>query len=338
MTTPTESSPKPRPGWTLLAVGLLFIAAAAAVVTALRGPAPASGAAAGTAQKNVDDVLNAVLAFKRDGENAKAEAVLKQAIAEFPADPRLHVEFAEVLASTSRPAEALAHYEKALAIGPRDAQTEFAAGTAAFMADNLTAAETHYAAAQSADKTDWKAPLFLAQIQLKQGSPAKAEEAKKNLLLAAGLNPDTATPWGSLAEIALRENKPAIALQHIKKARELEPRVTLWRVIEARALKRDNQPEAALQVLIGLDRAQQREPGVMQTMAECFGMLNRPQDAAAMYAKASDTDINNGPWAMEAALWLEKSGEKQRAIIYATRAAGEDVAGAAELLARLRER
>ena len=318
-------------------VGLLFVVAVGAVVLALRNPGPAP-AIAGTTGKSLDDILNAVLVLKRDSENAKAEAILRQAVLEHPGEQRLFIEYAEVLGAMGRTEESLANYDKALAIGPRDAPLEFAAGTTASMLGKLDQAEAHYAAAQAADKTDWKAPLFLAQIQLKLNTPEKTEEAKKNLLIAANLKPDAATPWGTLADIALRDNKPSLALQHVAKARELEPRVTLWRVIQARALKRENKPEEALNVLIGLDDAQRREPGVLQTMAECYGMLNRPKDAAALYTRASDKDISNGPWALEAGLWLEKSGEKDRALIYATRAAGESTPGADELLARLRTR
>lgn len=319
----------------MIVVLVLFIGAGAMVVLALRPTGP-TVAAAGTGPRSADEALNAVIALKRDGEHAKAEAILKQAVVEFPGVQRLHVEYAEVLAALNKAEESLAHYERALEIGPRDGAIEFAAGTAAAMTGNLTRAEVHYAAAQAADKSDWKAPLFLAQVQLKQSTTEKTQEAKKNLFIAANLNPDSAMPWGTLAEIALRENKAGIALQHVRKARELEPRVTLWRVIEARALKRENRPEEALGVLIGLDEAQRREPGVMQTMAECYGALGRPKDAAAMYAKASDSDVSNGTWAMEAALWLDRAGEAQRAVIYATRAAGEEIPGAAELLARLK--
>ena len=323
-----------RSRWPIIAVCLLLCAAAGAVVFALRNPGPAA-AEAGTTVKGVDEILNAALVLKRDGEFAKAEVILKQAIVERPEEQRLYVEYAEVLGAQNRAEEAFALYEKALAIGPREAALEFAAGTTASMVGKLERAEEHYTAAQTMDQTDYRAPLFLAQIQLKLGSPEKTDEAKKNLLIAAGLKPDLATPWGTLAEIALRENKPGIALQHISKARELEPRVTLWRVVQARALKRENKPEEALQILIGLDGAERREPGVMQTMAECYGMLDRPKDAAALYTAASDSNISNGTWAMEAALWLEKAGEKERAVVYATRAAGESVAGADELLARL---
>ncbi len=200
--------------------------------------------------------------------------ILKQACIEHPTEQRLFIEYAEILGVLKRPEEAYANYSKAIGIGPRTAALELAAGTTANMAtglsNNLAEAEKHYAAAQAMDRADWKAPLFLAQIQIKIGTPEKIEEAKKNLLIAAKLQPDMATPWGTLADLALRENKPEIALQHIARARELEPQVTLWRVVQARALKRQNKPEDAIKLLVGLDDAQIREPGVLTTMAECF--------------------------------------------------------------------
>lgn len=323
--------------WAVAAVGALTLITAAAVVLALRNPGTPAASAAGTARTGaVDEILNASLSFKRNGEFGKAEAVLRQATAEHPGEQRLQVELGEVLTYLKRVDEAYTCYDRALAIGPRSREIEFAAGTVANMAGKLDRAEEHYEAAQQADKTDWKAPLFLAQVQLKMNSPEKTEEAKKNLVIAANLKPESATAWGTLADLALRENKTSLALQHIAKARQLEPSVVVWRVIEARALKRENRIEESLGVLVGLNDAERRETGVLATMAECYGMLRRPADAANIYAEASDAEPTRGDWAMEAAMWWERAGEKDTALVYAQRANANNVEGATDLVQRLR--
>jgi tetratricopeptide (TPR) repeat protein len=323
----------------LMGLVLLVAAVGAAVVLSLRsapqqangepGPATRAGAAP---EQAIAAVLSSADEYIRTGENGKAEAILQAALREHVEEPRLYVKYAQLLAGQKRLEESYALYVKALACGPRDAPTEFAAGTLANMCGKLDAAEAHYAAAQSAEPSDWRAPLFLAQVQVKLDN---TEEAKKNLLIAANLKPDTAIAWGTLAELALREDKTSIALQHIAKAREIEPRVTAWRVVEARTLKRQGKAEQALGLLVGLDEAQRREPGVMQVMAECFGMLQRPGDAAAMYMQSSDSEPTRGDWAFEAALWLERAGDPKLGAEYAKRAAALNIKGAQALADRL---
>ena len=133
-----------------------------------------------------------------------------------------------------------------------------------------------------------------------------------------------------------RENKPDLALNYITHARELSPDATIYRVIQGKAFKRSNDPESALRGLVTLDEAQKREPGVMPLIAECYGLLKRPADAAKMYVDASDSDQTQGEWAMQAALWLERVGDFKRGGEYARRAAALNVEGAAAVAARLK--
>ncbi len=265
----------------------------------------------------IDAILNAVLPLRNAQEWGKCEAILQEGIRQYPEEQVLYLQLAEIYGIQSRSAESYAMFVKALAIGPREAEIELAAGTVANAAGKLDRAVEHYQAAQAARKNDWQPSLFLAQVQMKQG---EFEAAKKNLLLAAGAKPDLAVAWGSLAEVLLRQNAVGPALQNIAKARELEPENLSWRLIEARALKRDGKPEAALQLLIGLDDAVKLEQGVLPIMGECFGLLKRPADAAAQYARVSDRFADKAEIALEAARWYERAGDNANAITYAKRA------------------
>lgn len=281
----------------------------------------------------LDDILNAVQSLKRDQQWDKAETLLTSAIARNADEQALYVQYAEVLIGKNQQEQAYEQYEKALAIGPRSAELEFVAGTTASAANRLDRAEEHFGAAQAQNKTDWKPPLFLAQVQVKQNNFA---EAKKNLLMATHLKSDLGVAWGTLAEIAMRENDASIALQHIAKARELEPDSVLWRLVQARALKRLGKPQEALDALAGLDETQRLEPGILTIMGECYGLLRKPADAAALYAGMSDRFGDRGELALEAAQWYERAGDKTNAKKYAERASFLSVAGATELLDRLK--
>jgi tetratricopeptide (TPR) repeat protein len=298
---------------------------------ATAGNSPAAGTQPVSAEA-ADAVLNAAQDYINKGDHAKAEAVLKGAIAEHPEEQSFYVLHAELLSINGRFAEAYSNYEKALAIGPRTAAIELAAGVVATKLDRSDRAVEHFMAAQTANPTEYRAPLYLAAVQVKL---REIDEAKKNYLLAAKLNPELATAWGALAELALQENRTELALQHIARARELQPQVTAWRLIEARALKRTGKAEQALQLLIHLNEAERRTTPIMQLIAECYGMLSRPMDAARMYAAASDDAPGNGQWAYEAALWFERAQSPQEGLPYARRAAALGVEGAEALLGRL---
>ncbi|HYF13603.1 MAG TPA: tetratricopeptide repeat protein [Phycisphaerales bacterium] len=281
---------------------------------------------------SVDDAVDAVKKLVANSDWPRAEALLRESIALFPEEQALRVLMAQVHTAQARDAEAYEQYEKALAIGPREGELEFAAGTSANAAGKPERAAEHYAAAQAQLRTDWKPPLYLAQVQMKLG---RYDEAKKNLLMAVHLKQDLAIAWGSLAEVALRENAAETALRHVQHARLIEPESVVWRLVEARALKRLAKPNEALALFVGLSDEQKLEPGVLRLMGECLGMMQRPDEAAILYTRFADKLPERGDLAYEAALWLERAGDKARAKQYAERAKFLNVDGAAELLARV---
>lgn len=296
-----------------------------------QGSEKQSGGAAASTTK-LDEVLSTVAVLKRDGAFEKAQVVLRQTIAEYPSEAQPYIEYAEVLIALGRPEEAYANYQRALKEGPSSHALALAAGTAASMSGKLADAQVHLREAQQFNLKDWKAPLFLAQVQLKLN---EIDEAKKNLLLCVNLNPEATIAWGTLAEIALRENKLSLAAQHIAKAREQEPSAVLWRLIEARVLKRDNKPREAADLLLALEPVERLESGVLQTLAECYGLLQQPRDAALAYASSSDAQPARGDVALEAARWFNRASEPAAAAKYAQRAADAGEAGAADFLLSL---
>lgn len=291
-------------------------------------PAAKQEASAQTA----DALLNTFLTLQRQSRMAEAETVLKKGVEQYPQEQRLAATYAEFLAVNKRPAEAYTMYERALAIGPRTAALEFSAGTVAAALDRVDRAIEHYAAAQAQDATDFRYPLFLAQVQLKAN---QVDEARKNLILAGRLKPDSPVVWGTLAEIALRENALNVALEQVAKARAIEPENWVWRLIEARARKRMGQAQQALDLLVALDDSDRGRPQVLTAMSECYGMLGKPEDAADLYGLFSDRQPEEPEIAMQAAIWADRVHRPSQAIRYAQRAANLKAPGAEELVARL---
>jgi len=293
---------------------------------------------------DVQSVIESAETLRLQGESEKSEAVLRAAVADYANVQDAHIALGEllidkssVISATSKHEttlnEAYRCYERALEIGPRSADLEFIAGTLATKIDRWERALEHYAAAQDFDDRDPRYPLYLAQVHMKFNQLA---EAKSNLVHAASLDPQVASVWGSLAEIALRENAPESALEQIAKARQLESGKTVWRLIQARALKRLNKPEEAIQLLIGLDDAEKLDGGVLSVIGECYGMLDQPGPVADLYAKAAQLNPSDGKIALEASRWLKQAGRTQEAIGHAERAAMLGVSGAREMVRELK--
>lgn len=240
----------------------------------------------------------------------KAEAILREAVDQYPGEPSLLVSYGELLVSQKRAQEAYPIYQRAIDAGADDARTLFAAGTVANMAGQPARSIEHYLAAQTADPANPDIPLFLGQVQLKLD---QVEPAKASLLRAARLDEDRAVAWGTLAEIALRDGNNNIALQHIARARRLEPRVTLWRLVEARALKRTARPEEALALLTPLDESERQDPAVARAIAECYGLLNKPAESAAALETARAAHPDDATLALDTALAFERAGDVKRA-------------------------
>ncbi len=267
---------------------------------------------------------------------AKAEAVLRKTAAAFPEDQDVRTLLAEALLGMGEREEAHRQFERAIAIGPDNAELRHAAGTVANTAGLVDRAEEHFWRAQQLDPQNPKHPLYLGLIQRKLG---KTAEAKKNLMIAAQLEPSLAEAWGALAAIGLDENRLSIALGHIRRARAADPPNLNWRTLEAKILRRDNKPEQAARLLIALDdETILTNAAVREELAITLGMLDRADEAAAIYAEAVEQAPDDPDLLHETALWYERAGQEDVAATYARRAARLGMAEAEATLARLEER
>lgn len=328
---PTPRSAPHRPGLGR-AAGLVFglVALAAAVFAGwtlwrvAQTPAsptnpstnPTDTALANT--QTVEAVLASVQQLVRAENFTAAEKILSDAVRQFPADQELRLSFGDLLMSRQRWSDAYDQYNAAIDTGPVPATVSFAAGTLASMTQRPELAAEHYAAAMRTDPTVPEYPLYLATAQLKLNQTA---EAKASLAIAARLAPDRAEIYGMLAQIALNENKLAMAAQHAERARGIEPSETAWVLLEAKVRKRAGEPARALDLISALPQADADHPDTLALAAECYGMLGRPGDAASRYIDAAERSPTDPDLAFESAVWLERTGERAEAVRWAEKAA-----------------
>ncbi len=303
---------------------------------------PAGAVAAAPTNLSADDAgslateqaaIQSARAYLSQDKPGSAEAIARAALERWPDRQSLNLLLGETLLHMGRKPEAYEYYDRAIIIGPDHPEYRFAAGTIAAEIGRLDDAELHYLAAQKYDPKNPKYPLYLSQVQRKRGA---TDEARASLVLATKLDPNLGVGWAALAALALDENRPQVALSYIERARRLEPSRLDWRVIEARALLRESRPEdAATLLLAASDDERLRSLAALRELASALGMLSKPADAAEQYIRALAVDTTCAECAFEAAQWLERAGDRNRAGAYAAHAAAMGHKEAAALLERL---
>lgn len=339
---------------------VLVAGVAAALVYALR-PAPTptppsntnggqgNGADGGQTKKHatpqqVDAVVKAAAKLQQSNEPLQARTILEGAIREFPEEPDLYVALGQLLAQQQDTVGSLSAYEKAIAVvqaGEGAGRTvepgvkaamHYGAGVAALQLNDNDKAEEQFAAALAIDDKTAEFHSAMAQVFTRKN---KLAEASAELVKAANIEPARGRYWANLAELELRQNRGEVALSYIGKARTAEPRVSSWRLIEARALNRVGRPADALNTLAGLDKGERYQLVVLKLMADSHGLMGRQDLAAEVFQQASDESPQDATLAYEAALAAERAKKPDAARRLARRAADLGHTDAAEMVKRL---
>jgi tetratricopeptide (TPR) repeat protein len=301
----------------------------------------------------VEAILETVQRAVKSNEFAKAETVLEAAVEQYPRDQALRLALGDLFVRMSQPVpeaegqdpepipdeqrlalerRAYEQFVEALRIGPRMPGTEFAAGSLARSLGNLDSAIAHFESASTLDKANANYPLHLAQVYFSRN---ELDAANARLAVAVSLDPDLATAWGMMAEIALKQGSPRIALEHLERVTALEPRELAWRHMQARAFSRVGEPDKALAALDALPEAERFSRISLQLAGQALGLARRPEDALARYEQALASGVSDPQVYLDAATWAERLGKVERARELAQTAAMADVPGARRLLDRL---
>lgn len=302
-------------------LGVLILLVGGIIVLLYRGatPTPAGAApVAGAAEAREQRVMEARAAFV-EGNYDKAGRLLEALVAADARDVELHLLMAQVLCGKKEYGPAYEHIKTAIALDPESAaapEMHFDAGTIANSAGRSDLALEHYSQAQQARPKEPRFPLYLAMIQIKLGQEAAA---MASLVRTVNLKPDIAEAWGTMAELELKGNSLGLALDHFRKAKELQPDLARWRIGEAKVLKRRGDAgdaEAAAGLLVALADKDRFTPDALATLAECFGLLGKPRLAAEQYASAAEAKRGTPEAAQfhaKAAEWFERAGDAEAA-------------------------
>ncbi len=277
-----------------------------------------AGSAGEIAQtETMEEILGAVQVYVQNEQFPQATTVLENAVTQYGGDQELRFALGDLYMLQKRHSDAYAQYIAGIEIGPSSSGAEFTAGTLANMLDRSELAELHYMKSMQMDPKNPDTPVFLAAIQLKMN---RLDEAKVNLALAGRLAPDRARIFAMRSEIGMRENKLNIALEQIQKARAIEPNAMPWILQEARVHKRNAEPEKAINLLTAIPDGGTIDPEVAYVLADCFGMIGKPDEAASRLMDLAAIRDQDPKLAFQVALWLERAGERDAAIEWGNKA------------------
>lgn len=336
-------SPDPDRRGLMAIVGLLAVVLAVGTLVAVKSlVAPPSAADAAAAKmrdgaRAIEAGLEAAATYQREKKFAEAAAIMDKLSQQSPTDRAVRIAYAQALIGLERHADAYQQYQAAIALSddpkvkigteeakiagvrrdPALAQLHFEAGTCANVAGGagmIDRAEEHYWMAQVLDPGEARYPLFLAMMHIKKGDDAAAAAS---LIRSVKIKPDLAEAWGTMAELELRKNQNSLAGQHIETARKLQPGVTRWALVQARVFNRQGDPQKAATIIEALPPAQRMDKATLSLMAESYGLMQSPTQAASMYETAAKAMPADPEIACAAAQWWERAGDRAKAMEYA---------------------
>jgi Flp pilus assembly protein TadD len=301
------------------------------------GGGAGAGAGGGAVVSDAEARMLAEAALAASGEAMKngrpeqAETLLRNAVGQRPGDQSLRLALAEALTAQRKHSEAFAEMREAMRIGPLAAQMHLDAGTLASQAGLAADAVAQYQAGQALAPQDARFPLYLGMALIRAGERSQATAA---LVRAVTLNPELAEAWGTLGELALAEDSLGLAKQHLDKARALQPESFKWRLAAARLAVRENNGQAAVDLLLGSPDEQLLAGPTLRVLGQAYGLLGQPAQAAALFTRAADRAGVDGQLRFEAAQWWERAGEAGKAREQAELAAKLGHAAAKDMLGR----
>ncbi len=311
----------------VLAVGVVgwfvFNMATSAPSTARATGSGGSGTLPRDAAMTIEAGMESAATYSNQGRYGEASAILAKLTEQSAENRSVRLMYAQSLMGERKFKDAYGQYQAAFALDaagtaakvtPAQAKLHFEAGTCANQAGLPERAVEHYEMAQIGEPSEARYPLYLAMMQIKLGAE---DAANASLVRAAKLNPDLAEAWGTMAELALRKNSLSLASQHLEAAERLQPEVARWRIVRARILNREGDPEKAATLLLALDPASLRAHDAMTALAQSYGLLKRPLDAAKLYADAAKAKPDDAELFFEAAQWFERGGNETAAAEHA---------------------
>jgi tetratricopeptide (TPR) repeat protein len=240
-----------------------------------------------------------------------SETVFRHAIAVTKDNWLAHYNLAEALSDPGRRKEAVAEYDRALAIHPRFARAHNNLGNLLLLRGQVDEAIAHWQQALEIEPGLAGGHLNLGIVLLGKG---QVDEAIAHLERALAIDPGLANAHNSLGHAMLRKGRPADALAHFREAVRLRPDFARAHCNLAAALLRQGQFAEALTHYQAAVAAQPANPAVLSSVAWVLATCPEPS-------------VRNGPRAVELAEQARRLPSGENPAVLGTLAAAYAEAG-----------
>jgi len=182
-----------------------------------------------------------------------------------------------------KPQEAIAAFEKAAALQPKDAEPYLAAGPLLEREEKLSEAAEHYVKAAELDPKSPDALAGLVNVYTKQKRLPEAESALRKYL---ALDPNNASAHVQLGRVLLAESKPEDASVEFQAALKLDPADKTANQEVAAALVQAKKFDEAAAHYEPLVAASPRDPTLRYQLGSCLLKARKFADAQAQLLDA----------------------------------------------------
>jgi len=279
---------QPQRPWLVRCVVLLALAAGC-------GPSKPAPVPPQDESTTPQDPVEHALQRLADGDAAGAEKILEAALVDAPDDHELWFSLAVAQQEQGRADDAVASYEKALALKPGYAAALLGLGGLALDAGDPAAAEAHFSGALEANPDFAAAHYNLAVARMRQGNMA---DARAPLEAAHRLEPEDVDVLVDLAKVLATANDREPALELAKRAASLAPKDVRARMTYGWLLAQSGDHKAAgvefegavavapndVEARLGLARAWVRTGKVAEAAAIFAALSAEVPDAAQIWA------------------------------------------------------
>jgi tetratricopeptide (TPR) repeat protein len=229
----------------------------------------------------------AALTFRRNHDYRSAEAIWQDTIAKRPDNPRPHIALAIALQAEGRLDEAVAEFEKGLAISPANGAVHGALGNVLFELARLPEAIVQFETALRLDARDARALTSLGNVYLAQGRIADALSRQQ---AAASLAPEDAEVRYNLGNTLAAAGRFADAAAAYREALGLEPDMLEARSNLANSLAIAGDLNGAIAEFRAITAAHPQFADVWSNLGDALAQAGRAAEAAWCYEKALAID------------------------------------------------
>ena len=240
-----------------------------------------------------------------------SEGLFRQAIAVTKDNWLAHYNLAEALRELGRRDDAMAEYDRALAIHPRFARAHNNLGNLLLLRGQVEEAIAHWRQALEIEPRLAGRHLTLGTVLLGQG---QVDEAIAHLEEALALEPGLANAHNTLGNALLRKGRPADAIAHFREALRLRPDFARAHSNLGAVLLRQGQFAEALTHYQAALAAQPANPSVLNSVTWVL-------------ATCPESSVRNGPRAVELAQQARRLPSGENPAVLSTLAAAYAEAG-----------